>query len=363
MIKKMLISSLVAVALVLTGCGEDSGGVDKLETQQMLDNGDFNGVISRVEATASSDSDYLALAAAYMGKAGLALPDLIDIILNSDDTGDDAFVTFIDQVDTKKSSSALNDLEKSSGYYKKIVEEKCSATDANLSYSQKDICLFLGLSQTMKVATAIGYLADDISVLTADINTSDAKLTASLCAMKYAIDGRSDTNVTCSVTDNNESITFLDSNRTYSPIVISENGETFEFLITDKNSTAITSSFCSTESFSTRIALDQNITFDTLSSYSDYNASYHACPVNETLLVVGDAASEADITTADVIVSALNEGTDSIGVAASEDMQQSIDEFKCEVLGGTYNYSSCDKSLDQNVTEQQVITYLNTNNN
>lgn len=357
MIKKMLISSLVAVAFVLTGCGEESEGVDKLETQQMLDNGDFTGVISKVEPTASTDSDYLALGAAYMGKAGLALPDLIDIILNSDDTGDDAFVTFINQVDTKKSSSALNDLEKSSGYYKKIVQEKCSVADANLTDSQKDICLFMGLSQTMKVATAIGYLADDISALTD--NTSDAKLTASLCAMKYAIDGRSDTNVTCAVIDNNESITFLDSNRTYSPIRILENGETFEFLVTDKNSTAITSSFCSTESFSTRIPLEQNVTFGTL--YNDYNASYHACPVNETLLVTGDAASEADITTADVIVNALNEGVDSIGVAASEDMQQSIDEFKCEVLGGTYNYS-CSVSLDSPVTEQQVINYLDTNN-
>lgn len=358
MIKKVLISSLLATALVFIGCGEDSEGVNRLETQQMLDNGDFTGVISKVEATASSDSDYLALGAAYMGKAGLGLPDLIDIIINSDNTGDDAFVTFINNVDTKKSSSALNDLEKSSGYYKMVIETKCKDAEANssivLTDTQKDVCLYMGLSQTMKAATAIGYLADDISALTANNTSTDDRLTASLCAMKYAIDGRSSANVSCGVTDGFSDILFVDSNRTYNPIHVSVSGNTFEFLITENNSTAITNGFCSVNSFSTRVVLDKNITITTLpAEYTGYNV----CPVNETKLVVGDS----DITTSDVIVTALNEGTNAVGAVASADMQQSIDEFKCEVLGGTYT-NTCDVSLTQDVTEQQVIDYLNLKN-
>lgn len=86
---------------------------------------------------------------------------------------------------------------------------------------------------------------------------------------------------------------------------------------------------------------------------------YHACPVNETLLVQGDTS---DITTSQVLVQALNDGTDSIGVVASEDMQKSIDEFKCEILGGSYNNNSCSVSLSQTVTEQQIINYINSKN-
>jgi len=41
MIKKLLTISLVSATLLLSGCGSDSEGEERLKTQQSLDNGEF----------------------------------------------------------------------------------------------------------------------------------------------------------------------------------------------------------------------------------------------------------------------------------------------------------------------------------
>ncbi len=117
MIKRILTISLLSVMLLLSGCG-DSEGEDRLETQQMLDDGDFSGVISKVESKSVKDNkDYLVLAAAYMGKAGLSLPDIVNIVASSDDEGDE-FYNLINKFYNRSSYTALSDIEKSGNYYK-----------------------------------------------------------------------------------------------------------------------------------------------------------------------------------------------------------------------------------------------------
>ncbi|CAI6144025.1 MAG: hypothetical protein SPLUMA1_SPLUMAMAG1_01542 [uncultured Sulfurimonas sp.] len=86
MIQKGLVSALLRLVLVFSGCGSsDNEGESRLATQQMLDDGDYTGVIEKLEPTATTDEEYLALASAYMGKAGYSLLEIISAITSDDD--------------------------------------------------------------------------------------------------------------------------------------------------------------------------------------------------------------------------------------------------------------------------------------
>ncbi len=355
MIKSIMIATLVVTTLIFSGCG-DSEGEARLETQQMLDSGNYSGVISKLDSReVKSDEDNLLLGAAYMGKAGLSLSDIIEIVMDSGDSDNGSFATFVDGVAGKRSATALQDLQKSTQYYRDVIGEKCKeANDSNLtlSDSQKDVCLFIGLTETMKAATTISYIADDVSALGNDSNVTDPKLQASACAMQYAFDGDA-TNINpvkCSV------IVIGDykfaSGTIYEEIEVKELNTTkaFNYLLTGSStpkSTVITDGYCSLDSFVPRVEDKNSTDYDSL--------SFHVCPVNED-------SNATEITTEEVLVDALNNGTDSIGVAADEDMQEDIDEFKCEVLNGVYSNKSCSVSLNQDVTNQDVVDYLNNKN-
>ena len=336
--------SVLAATLLLSGCG-GSDAESELQTQQMLDEGNYEGVIAKI-TNPETNEDYMALAAAYMQRAGLGLADLVTVIADStEDENDEAFAAFVKSVKEKSSSTALQDLEKSAGYYKDVVTD-CNST--TLSTSQEDACLYRGLAQTMKASATIGYIADDISNFGTSGST-DNKLKASTCAMQYASNG---TTGDCTIISNGN-VTFTQSGVTYESIDVTYNGETFENLIRTIDTvkqTAITSGYCSLTDFATRTE-----TFD---------PSYHVCPVTET-------AEAEELTTEALIVDALNDGVDSIGGIATEDMQADIDEFKCEVLGGTYSeYNGCINNTSglsinletTSVTTAEVIDYLNNNN-
>jgi hypothetical protein len=332
--------SVLAATLLLSGCGE-SDAESELQTQQMLDKGNYEGVIAKITNPVTND-DYMALAAAYMQKAGLGLADLVTVIADStEDANNEAFAAFVKSVKEKSSSTALQDLEKSAGYYKDVVTD-CSST--TLSTSQEDACLYRGLAQTMKASATIGYIADDISNFGDDTMPADPKLKASTCAMQYA--NNLPTEAECAVSSEDANLTFANT-KSYERIQVTIGTDTFDYLLsgsTSPKTTVITQGYCTTDSFSPRLEqLDGNET-DT----------YYVCPITET-------ADAEELTTEALIVDALNDGVESIGGIATEDMQADIDEFKCEVLGGTYN-GSCSVSLNQDVTNTQVIDYLNNNN-
>ncbi|MCW8837626.1 MAG: hypothetical protein OQK11_02880 [Thiovulaceae bacterium] len=343
---------LLGILLLSGGCGSSDTRNDKLSAQQLLDSGDYDGAIAKMEPIASSDADYKLLGDAYMGKAGVSFSDLLVIISNSADSTDGSFAAFIDNIDQSTSSSSLSDLEMSKEYYGQIVGTSCTdAANDNtivLNTTEENICLLIGLVDTVKAATTISYLADEVSTLSSSDVTEDPKLQASACAMQYAFDGN-DTNVdaACTVTQG-DNITFVQSQNTYDEITVVVNASSFDYIITDTNntleSTALTDGYCTLDDFNTRA--DYN--------YTSVPADYYVCPINES-------SSDADITTAKVLVDAINDGTESIGIATNEEVQDSIDEFKCELIGGTYT-TTCSTSLEQDITEEQIINYLNLNN-
>lgn len=345
--------SVLAATLLLSGCG-GSDAESELQTQQMLDEGNYEGVIAKI-TNPETNEDYMALAAAYMQRAGLGLADLVTVIADStEDENDEAFAAFVKSVEEKSSSTALQDLEKSARYYKDVV---MNCTSTTLSTSQEDACLYRGLAQTMKASATIGYIADDISNFGTSGST-DNKLKASTCAMEYASNGNIQS-TDCTLFSGPTPLMFA-NNVTYNSLTISVNGESFENLIREINgtkATVITNGYCATNDFTTRVEDKNATTYDP--------AIYHVCPVIET----ADAADE--LTTEGLIVEALNDGVESIGGIATEDMQADIDEFKCEVLGGTYSeYNGCINNTSglsinletTSVTTAEVIDYLNNNN-
>jgi hypothetical protein len=334
--KKILTISLIGATLLLSGCGSDSEGEQRLETQQSLDKADYQKVISNLETKASTKEDYLALAAAYMGKAGLSLSDLIAVVGDSGNN-EDAFGSFVTSIDdaTKDSLTPLLDLTKATDYYELVVSANDCKESTTLTDAEKDVCIYKGLSQAMGVATSMSYIANDISAVfdTTSSDSSDTKLTASTCAMQYSFDPESVTD--CTVTPKGD-ITFA-SGITYSDIDVEVDGDTYEYLLTQTtpSSTTLTKDYCTTENF-TREA-------------TKLNDSYHVCPIVED-------ANQTEITTSSVIVDALNNGLDAISVNADDDLQSDVDDFKQEIL------DSSGKTADDTITEDDVINYLNDNN-
>ena len=340
MIKQILIVLLVSITFVFSGCGS-SNGESQLEIQEMLDNGNYDAVINRLKDNASSSSDYVALASAYMGRAGFSLSDIVTRVATSADDDNDAFTAFIQNSTKQSNSKTLNDLEMAGIYFKKVVN--CNDS-SKLSSSQKDICLYVGLSKVSKTAVTVGYIADDVSVLSEDGEVDD-KLTASLCAMQYAIDPN-EVDTKCSISNQGRDITFTQTNRTYECPTFIVNGKGFDNLITktDPKSTVITNGICTLDDFATRVK-DKND--------SDYNNSltYYPCPVNES-------NDSNDITTQSVLVDALNDGVDSIGAAVSDDVKEDVDEFKKDVLEAN------NRGNDENTTIaiDDILKYLEDNN-
>jgi len=345
--KKVLTVLLFSISLLLSGCG-DSEGESKLETQQMLDSANYAGVIAKLEGGASSTSDFIALGAAYMGKAGLSLADIVSAMSSDDSNGDDGFGTFVSSIADKSTSTALSDLGKANDNYKQILGDKCRDENITLSDSQQDICLYIALANTTKAAVVIDTIAQDVSALSSDNNSSDDKLTASSCAMQYAFDGGSIVNVdgNCTIVEDGN-VTFSLLEKTYTKLTVDVNSTSYYYLMSDANQTILTDGFCSADSFTPRV--------------DDYNVTtiptQHACPINE------DKDAE-ELTTAGTLVNVLNNGIGSMGGASSsDDIQSDIDEFKCDILDGNYNeFSGCNVDITQEITEEEMIAYLNREN-
>jgi hypothetical protein len=340
MFKTILMSGLLSSMLLLSGCGDDNNeGESRLETQQMLDNGDFAGVISKLESTATTRDDYINLASAYMGKAGLTLTRIITSITSSDDTEDNGFSSFVKGISESSSPTAISDLGKANDFYRKVIGDRC-VLNRTLSASERDVCLYVGLANTSRAAVTIDLITEDIASFGIEGDgEEDYKLKASACALEFAFNGN--TGEDCNITQDGN-VTFTVLNRTYDKINIDVNGtvEQFQYLI-DNNRTVLTKGYCSNTDFSTRTENTVN--------------GYYVCPINES-------PNEEDITTTGVLVEVLNGGLSALNGAATDDIKSDIDEFKCEVLGGTYENEDCNISLDTQIDEQSIIDYLNKEN-
>lgn len=327
MLKKIISASAIAVALIFSGCG-DSEGESLLSAQNELDSGNYEKVISMLESVARTPEEYNLLASAYMAKAGFTLADIVQLMDESGDNNNDGFAVFTSSIAKGKSSTALKDLDEAIYYYDMIMGNS-TCQDANLSSTQKDVCFFKGLSSLVKTGTTLSYLGDLTSFGSGD--GSDDELTASTCAMKYAVDGNMDNVDKCTLSlDSN--VTFTATEKTYNAFAMLVNSKEYYYLQTigkTPDSTIITDGNCTTS-------------FEPCDNAN--NNDCYACPVNQ-------AKDEEDVESTTVLLELLNDDVDAIAAAGGDDSAKDVEEFKRDVGGA-----------DGVITEQELIEYLEQEN-
>jgi hypothetical protein len=340
MLNKVIVTSLLTSLLLLSGCGGDSEGESALETQQMLDDGNFDGVIAKLAPTAHTNDEYITLASAYMGRAGFSLYDIVNsFIVKEDENDDGAFANYTKNVNNASSITAFDDLKIARKYYTKIVEDRCLDEYDSLSSSEKNICLYMGLSITTRTALALKLLTDNIDSFGGE--GGDLQLQATTCAMQYAVDP-AEVNKACVITEQG-SVTFSESQKTYNllDINVTLDGESGEFskLLQDHNRTVLTEGYCTLDSFDSRVL--------------SMAGGLYPCPLNEDINGTDESAET-------LLVDALNNSLDIVVSLAPEDVQGDGDEFKCEVIGGEYIDDTCSKTGD--IDETSIVDYLNKEN-
>ncbi len=381
MFKNTILAILIIAAFFIVGC-EDSEGESRLQNQQSIDHGDYDSVIANLESKEyKDDDDYLALGAAYMGSSGLAFSDVIVLMSESseDSASGDSFSSFIENVGTDDNPEAIYNLQKARDSYSHVVTpSSCEENAATLSDTQKDVCLFSGLTDSMKAAIVINYLGGDAALREAAHGGDDDHLTASSCALQYAYDGTKERE--CSYIVDRRTITFgspdsylplsvvvnadatqnngtgasesesnyipdgvivngnvedgntveYDYKNAYIPLRVVVNGNSFDYLMTTTRTIK-------------QIIITDGYCYANFSECSKDTTDCFACPLQ--------MKGEDELLVANLLVDAFNGGFDSVigAIGNNEDIAQDIIEYRNEIT----------RYQNRDITLEDIIIYLN----
>lgn len=316
--------SLSLMVLLFSGCG---GGSDeascRFEVQQNLDTGNYAAVIAELSNENSAcrgaylnNEFQIDLGAAYMGEAGLSLSDIIGLI----GVEDGSFDTFVDGVSKKQTNTALASLGNAGAAFTIALNGTNCNGISLLSSSEKDICLYVGLTETIRATTTISYLLDNIAALFNDLDLASQavakeEMKASMCALQFA---SQDTNCTDATAISATDVNFTysdDSNRSFRDIKVVINGNDYYRLATAASvtpgTTVVTEGYCAND-------------FSNPSSV--WTTGLYACPLNQD-------PSQEDLNISTLLVNTLNSGLDAVSGALSSDpvLQQDIIDYKNEI--------------------------------
>ena len=367
MYKKVISISLVAMAVMFTGCGNDDTTC-RIDVQKAIDEGRYDDAIANMQGScknAFTQSDLnMNMAAAYMGKSGYSVSDIAEMLIDSDDNGD-AFTSFLSSVDSKKNANSLPLLNKAGNYFldaiatngKSDISTLCSpdslsGNDARLT----NACLYIGFNQTIKTANTITYLTGDVDKVIDAINddtnttTTPYDMRASLDALAYVIDSNYTFSSGTTISGPSAVIiagaSFADINVTYTDD--NNDSKVFYRLAKDvkrdaNNTTLITDGYCDVDGNKSACEGIENDDGSIDTTNKRAAANCHACPV------VVDISTGDGLSVAQLLVDSLNGGSDTIAaVSGDPDITQSIKDFKEEITG----------SPDGSVTIKNIIDYL-----
>lgn len=170
---------LVIFALVFTACDDkDSKEAREYEVQKALDKGDYEKVLSMTSNCGSDEKCMMNRAAAYAGRAGFTVAD---IIVSLDKDSDDEFYKSL-----KGTSTANEDLNRSKTTYESVITrggdrdkvcEKGTNEYKKASYYQQASCFPHGMVVMARSAVLMNGLLDKYDINgTIDINTGDPDL-------------------------------------------------------------------------------------------------------------------------------------------------------------------------------------------
>ncbi|QOP44617.1 hypothetical protein FJR45_11960 [Sulfurimonas sediminis] len=361
MYKKVLSSSLIATALLLSGCG-GSDTTCRIDVQNAIDDGNYDVAISLLEGecrTAYTQSDLnMNLASVYMGKSGYSVSDIADMLINSNDTQNDAFSTFISSVSKKRNPDSLPLLTKAQQYYlaaisldtNSSVSELCSRSNLDLRNDSRleNACLYISFNDAVKATNTVTYLTGDVDKLVESLNntnTTPYDMKASMDALAWLIDSN--------FTPNEGNITAQDvniSNKSYAHVIVNYGTNGLFYRLGKSttrdanNSTVLTDGYCDSDGNRTACEGIEK-TDGSIDITNPAALSCYACPVDFD----GNGATEDVVK---LLVDTFNNGTESItAIIDDPDITDSIREFKQDITNGN----------DVNITVDDIINYLNGN--
>jgi len=315
MIKNIIATSLVAATLVFSGCGSDEGEA-ALSVQQKLDQRDFVGAISMLQGNTDTDGEKLQLGSAYMGAAGLSTTDLIRIM--SDSTSD----TTTSGTPAPQRAAAATGNSDSFARFAEVLQKLADNNPKMLEYLNKATEIFalvsgradsaslgfaIGLANTAKATTVLTYLGD-IETLVNGGATGD--LRASSCAITYMYAATVDA-AKCTVVHNAADNTLL--------VTLVSDGSSYLRLVS-----GVPGQFVDGATDNGEMYIHKNYT-DSVTGEETENSNNG---LNQPIVVLVDGER---ITVKDTLVSALNEGFDTIVEFAPDDTKDDILEYKREI--------------------------------
>ena len=370
--KKIATLSALVAALLLGGCGNQDTSC-RIDVQKDIDKGNFDSAISKLNgscATAFNENDRLYnLATAYMGKAGYGVSDVIKVMVEADDNNNnDSFTTFAKSISKNKKADSLNLLSQAKEYFLRSLKPNennvtalfttyCSANSMNYDDSRvSNACFYVGFNEVIRTSVTLTHLTKDIDKTLEVINENKNSATptqsvpldmqASVDALAWATGQTPPYPNKSAVTGT--PVTIKGTQYKHVVVDLNQSGKIF-YRLADKDapsptsSTLITDGYCDANGSKTPCEGIENQ--DGSINMSDANATIcYACPVTF------DDTANTSVT--DLLVDALNNGTDSIiSISDDPDIEQSVKDFKKEITG------------DENgtVTIDNIIEYINAN--
>ena len=334
MIKKVLLASFLGAMIMFSGCS-DTDGEDRLAVQQMLDAKDYDGVISALEsdseANATTVSENMQLASAYMGASGLSYSNLVGMIAASTTAapslrstrgvGDDPFADFANKLqdNAQDNPNVLALLDKAIAIYAKI---RAVVPDNN-----DTVELYLGMAQIAKATTTFTYLGDVVALVE---NGIDNELLASSCAIVHIYAHAGQSSVTDPTNDCAYSVIMADNNTSdpYKTVKVTltnnGSGDYLRLITANEEDVVVSDGY-----------IDAITGEDTNESNNGNNIPK---PVQDETLTIKAA-----------LLTTLNEGFDVILDLAPDDVKGDITDFKNEI----------DVDRDGEISAQEMADYIN----
>ena len=373
---------------LLGGCLQDDSSPEACayDATAALNQGQYDKAISLFNSSSCSsaftaEERNLNLAAAYIGRAGYDLMDLMTEIVNSDDQSNALTQAFANNA----KASGMNDLEKAKEYYKKILKTEeqnitlnaaCTAI-ANDTHPdtalQRNACFNNGLVASAKAGTSVSilfggqenqaeldaWLGNSALTCTTDLNqnTKGDSADFSACALEVAnrvsppTDGIATACATIantSVTTNwNDTISFSDVAGAPVYKVIKLDMTNNGVSCTTEDDKSVYRLFTDTDS----LALTEGTTASGACSISGSLPSW--LPTDAVLPCPVSKEDGSALTLTDSLVNAINEDSDTlISMLPAEDQDVgALDELKTDLCGT----ATC------TVTEADLTTYLQNN--
>lgn len=369
-----LVILVAGLSLILVSCGsnvfksvsdENSEEACKYEVTKSLDEGQYDTVINKLQdggrcaSKVSNEDKNMYLAAAYMGKGGVDMNEILNDVIDAN-VGEDAYKSFVSAIGKSAKGQNIPYLDQAGNYYGKVAPD-CNSPQNDL---QKDACFYTGIldlqAATTSLALLIGGEEEDIAqaiqdwidgttgtkTLSCQKDVNQDKVTdeaqASACAIEYANSG-----VCIDTTDTDYTVTGPKAliftkgsiNYNYNAILITisasspctTNNNSIRLIDSVVNSPALTERFCQTD-FSSCSNVVYNLNTNTC----------WPCPV------VKDEGGSYTVN--EMVVDTINSGMDNIlallPAGQQLDVQEAVEKFKQEVCGS----STC--------TQQQIANYL-----